>query len=202
MPDPDRPPRSDDRPLRSDARRNRARVIKAAEAVLARDGMSASLREIARQAGVGLATIYRQFPTKEALYEAIVHARVAALAEEGEALLAAAGAGTTDPGEAFFAFFTLIVENATHKKMLVDALTDSGVDVKAGMERLKGRMTGAIEALLIAAQRSGAVRADVGIPEVFALLTAASMAAERGQWDEAMRGRALAVMFDGFRPRP
>jgi AcrR family transcriptional regulator len=64
------------RPLRADARRNRASVIAAAELVLARDGMSASMREIARQAGVWLATVYRQFPTKAALYETITRDRV------------------------------------------------------------------------------------------------------------------------------
>jgi len=105
---------------------------------------------------VGLATIYRQFPTKEALYEAVVHARLRALA-------------------------------------------GWGVDVKAGPDDLRDDMVGAIETLLRRAQSAGAVRDDVGMPEVLAPLGAACLAAERGRWDEETRDRALAVMFDGFR---
>ncbi|MEV5825520.1 helix-turn-helix domain-containing protein [Spirillospora sp. NPDC052242] len=189
-----------ERPLRADARRNRARVLEAAEIVLARDGMSASMREIARRADVGLATIYRQFPTKEDLYRAVVRDRVGALADEGAALIADESAAETS----FFAFFARIVEESTHKRMLVDALAESGVaedDVKAGLGDLQGTMLRLLETLLDGAQRSGAVRDDVGMPEVLALLTAACLAAERGQWDAGTRDRALAVMFDGFRPR-
>jgi AcrR family transcriptional regulator len=184
------------RPLRADARRNRARVLEAAETVLARDGMAASLREIARQADVGLATIYRQFPTKEALYEAIVLERIRRLVEEAQA-----SADTDDAGTAFFAFFTRVVADATEQKMLVDALADAGVDVKAGMGDLHRAMLDAIEALLTRAQRAGAVRGDLAMPELLALLGAACLAAQRSRWDEGMRTRALAFMFDGFRPR-
>ncbi|GII76191.1 TetR family transcriptional regulator [Sphaerisporangium rufum] len=189
MPDPSRP-------LRADARRNRERVLAAAEVVLARDGMSASLREIARQAGVGLATIYRQFPTKEALYEEIVIGRVRRLVDQAAALSAA-----EDAGAAFFGFFTSIVADATHKKVLVDALADAGVDVKARMGDLQRAMVDAIETLLDRARRAGAVRGDLAMPELLALLAAACLAAERNQWDESLRTRALAIMFDGFRPR-
>lgn len=191
-----------DRRLRADARRNRLRVLDAAEIVLARDGRSASMREIARHAGVGLATIYRQFPTKEDLYTAVVRARIAALAGEGTDLIAD---GTVPAETAFFAFFTRIVEEGTHKRMLVDALAESGVteaDVKAGLDDLQDTMKRSLETLLTRAQRSGAVRGDVGMPEVHALLSAASLAAERGQWDAQTRDRALSVMFDGLRPRP
>jgi AcrR family transcriptional regulator len=184
------------RPLRADARRNRARVLEAAETILARDGMAASLREIARQAGVGLATIYRQFPTKEALYEAIVVERVRRLVDEARAL-----ADVDDAGAAFFAFFTRVVADSTDQKMLVDALADVGVDVKAGMDDLHREMVEAIEALLTRAQRAGAVRVDLAMRELLALLGAACLAAERNRWDEGMRTRALAFMFDGFRPR-
>jgi AcrR family transcriptional regulator len=184
------------RPLRADARRNRARVLEAAESILARDGMGASLREIARQAGVGLATIYRQFPTKEALYQAIVVERVRRLVEEARALATA-----EDAGAAFFSFFTRIVADATGKKVLVDALADAGVDVEANVGDLKREMVDAIEVLLVRAQRADSVREDLAMPELLALLTAACLAAERSRWDERMRSRALALMFDGFRPR-
>ncbi|MEU9835163.1 helix-turn-helix domain-containing protein [Streptosporangium sp. NPDC048047] len=182
------------RPLRADARRNRERILRTAEIVLARDGLSASMREIARQADVGLATIYRQFPTKEALYEAIVVARVRALVDEARGL-----ADSEEPGAAFFRFFTRVVEDATHKKTLVDALTDAGVDVKAGMSGLSREMVAVIETLLTRAQQAGRVRADVRMPELLALLSAACLAAERGRWEEPLRTRTLSVMFDGLR---
>jgi AcrR family transcriptional regulator len=180
--------------MRADARRNRTRILAVAEAVLARDGLSASLREIARQAEVGMATIYRQFPTKEALYEAIVVGRMQALAEEGRELTTA-----EDAGAAFFHFFTRVVEEATQKKMLADALADAGIDVKAGMSELTQEMPRVIETLLTRAQRAGAVREDLGMPELLALLTAASLAAERARWDDGLRTRTLGFMFDGLR---
>ncbi|MDP4509178.1 TetR/AcrR family transcriptional regulator [Nonomuraea turcica] len=177
--------------MRADAQRNRARVLDAAEEVLARDGLSASMREIAEVAGVGVGTIYRQFPTKEALYQAIVmdrQQRLAGLADE----LAAA----QDAGAAFFAFFTKIVEDSTVKKVLVDALAVAGIDAKAGAPDIRG----AIEALLTRAQRAGAVRGDVGMAELLALLSATCLAAQHNNWDEGLRTRTLAVVFDGLRP--
>src|SRR4051812_5490623 len=88
------------RPPRADALRNRARVLTAAEAVFAARGTSASTEEVAREAGVGIGTVFRHFPTKEALLEAVYVARLRRLAEEADALVSA-----DDAGEAFFTFF-------------------------------------------------------------------------------------------------
>jgi AcrR family transcriptional regulator len=183
--------------MRADARRNRTRVLAAAEAVLARNGLSASMRAVAEEAGVGLGTIYRQFPNREALYLAVIGERMRQLHEEARQLLDAA-----DPGAAFFGFFTRMVEVSTRKKALADVLADAGIDPKAGIgERVDADMPHVIEALLTRAQRAGAVRDDLGMPELRALLSAASMAAERQQWDENLRTRTLRVLFDGLRPR-
>ncbi|MGI5487890.1 TetR/AcrR family transcriptional regulator [Microtetraspora malaysiensis] len=179
--------------MRADAQRNRARVLEAAEEVLARDGLAASMRAVAELAGVGVGTIYRQFPTKEALYQAIVVDRTRRLAERA-AELAEGG----DPGRAFFTFFAMIVEHATTKKVFVDALSAAGVDPKAGSPDLRGP----IETLLVRAQRSGAVRPDVGMPELLALLSAACLAAQQQSWDPELRDRALGVVFDGLRTQP
>ncbi|AQZ60400.1 hypothetical protein BKM31_01700 [[Actinomadura] parvosata subsp. kistnae] len=177
--------------MRADARRNRARVLDAAETVLARDGLAASMREIAEVAGVGVGTIYRQFPTKEALYQAIVEDRMRRLADRAGELATA-----EDPGAAFFEYFTTIVADSTMKKVLVDALAVAGIDAKAGSPDIKG----AIETLLTRAQRAGAVRGDVGMEELLALLSAACLAAQHHHWDEGLRTRTLAVVFDGLRP--
>ncbi|TMR11117.1 TetR/AcrR family transcriptional regulator [Nonomuraea zeae] len=177
--------------VRADAQRNRARVLDAAEVVLARDGLSASMREIAELAGVGVGTIYRQFPTKEALYQAIVQDRMRRLAERAGELAQAA-----DAGEAFFEYFSTIVADSTVKKVLVDALAASGIDAKAGAPDIKGP----IAALLARAQEAGAVRRDVGMEELLALLSAACLAAQHNNWGDDLRARTLAVVFDGLRP--
>lgn len=177
--------------MRADARRNRARVLEAAEVVLARDGLSASMREIAALAGVGVGTIYRQFPAKEDLYRAIVVDRMRRLAERADEL-----ASASDPGAAFFEYFTTIVEDSTVKKVFVDALTAAGIDAKAGTPDIRG----SIETLLARAQEAGAVRRDVGMAELLALLSATCLAAQHNGWDEGLRTRTLAIVFDGLRP--
>lgn len=177
--------------MRADARRNRARVLEAAEVVLARDGLSASMREIAALAGVGVGTIYRQFPAKEDLYRAIVVDRMRRLAERADEL-----ASASDPGAAFFEYFTTIVEDSTVKKVFVDALTAAGIDAKAGTPDIRG----SIETLLVRAQEAGAVRRDVGMAELLALLSATCLAAQHNGWDEGLRTRTLAIVFDGLRP--
>lgn len=179
---------------RADAQRNRARVLAAAEAVLARDGVSASMRAVAEEAGVGLGTIYRHFPHREALYQAIIAARMRRLVAEADDL--------TDDGSAFFELFTRIVVTATEKKALADALAEAGVPEKDGLEDVAAAMRATIERLMVAAQRTGTVRADLGAPEVLALMTATCLAAEHQTWTDELRTRTLTVVFDGMRPRP
>lgn len=184
----------DARPMRADAQRNRARVLDAAENVLSRDGLSASMRAIANDAGVGLGTIYRHFPTQEALYHAILIERTQRLVTEAGQL-----AATKEPGEAFFEFFTRIVVNATEKKALADVLVDAGIDPKSGTADIRAGMRSALHALLTNAQGSGAVRDDVQLPELLALLSATCLAAERNQWSRELRTSTLAILFDGLR---
>lgn len=183
------------KPLRADAQRNRARVLEAAETVLARDGLSASMRTIAEHAGVGLGTIYRQFPSQEALYQAIIVERMQRLIGEAHDLATA-----PDPGAAFFGFFARVVETSTQQKVLADVLADAGIDPKAGAPQIGRDLRCATEALLTHARRAGAVRKDLHTPELWALLTAACLAAEHSQWDDQLRSRTLAIIFDGMRP--
>ena len=81
------------RPMRADAVKNRQRILDAAEAIFATEGLSVPIDTVAERAGVGVGTLYRHFPTKEALFEAIVTARLEYLLE-----LARAHAGAADPG--------------------------------------------------------------------------------------------------------
>ena len=93
------------RPLRADAARNRARVLEVAYETFAQEGLSVPIDEIARRAGVGAGTVYRHFPTKEALFRAIVASRLQRLIDSATPLLEG-----DDPGAAFFAFLALLVE--------------------------------------------------------------------------------------------
>ena len=103
------------------------------------------------------------------------------------------------PGAAFFAFFTSIVEDATTKKIFADALESAGIDAKAAAPDAGHDVMRAIEALLLSAQQAGAVRSDVRMPELLALLSAACIAAKQQHWDETLRSKALGIIFDGLR---
>jgi AcrR family transcriptional regulator len=183
------------RPLRADARRNRARLLEVAEQVFADRGIGASTEEIARQAGVGIGTVFRHFPTKEALLEAVFLGRLTRLGERAAAL-----SDSEEPGPAFFAFVTLVVDQASSKNAFADALAAAGVNVQAAASDVSGEFAGAMTALLSNAQQAGVVRRDIGVDELKAVLVGASRAVEQGGNDPAARARILAIMLDGLRP--
>jgi len=183
-----------ERPLRSDARRNRAKLLDVAERVFAEKGTSASTEEVARRAGVGIGTVFRHFPTKSDLLEAVFIARLRRLADEADRLAAA------DPGEAFFSFFTQMVESAPEKNALSEALAAAGVDVQETTSPIKEGFRRSVTTLLQRAQQAGAVRDDIGFAEVITLLVSASHGAEHPFTAPDVRARALAVVLDGLRP--
>jgi AcrR family transcriptional regulator len=183
------------KPLRADARRNRVRVLDAAETVFADRGLSAPVEDIARQAGVGIGTIYRHFPTKEALFEAIIVSRYERLVTEADALSAG-----DDPGAAFFGLFTRMVQEAAAKKTFADPLARAGIDVKAATSKAGQDLVRAFTTLLTRAQQAHAVRDDVHVAEVMAILAGACLGAEHTNWDNSLQARTLAIVFDGLRP--
>src|ERR1051326_5156151 len=163
--------------MRADARRNRARVLEAAEAVFAAGGTTASTEEVVRQAGVGVGTVFRHFPTKEALLAALLATELARLAEEAEALADAA-----DPGAALFGLFEGMVERMAAKRTYAAALADLGLDARAAVPGAGDRVRYALQVLLTRAQQAGAVRTDVGVTELIALVVGASPAPEHAGW--------------------
>jgi len=171
-------------------------VLEAAEAVFAARGASASTEEVALQAGVGIGTVFRHFPTKEALLEAILTDRVSKLGEVARSLTDSA-----DPGAALLGLFTHMVEQAAAKKTYVDALADAGVDSRIARSQVGQEAVQALGALLARAQQAGAVRDDIGVTELIALVVGVSRAAEHAGWDRAIRARTLQVVFDGLTPR-
>jgi AcrR family transcriptional regulator len=181
-----------DRPVRADARRNRERVLAAAREVFAESGIGVPLDEIAARAGVGPGTVYRHFPTKEALFEAVAVANV-----EGLAADAHARAEADDPDAAFADFLDRVAEQALAKRDLPDALAGAGSDAMAAAV---ADLHAALGVLLANAQEAGAVRRDVSVTDLIALLKGV-LNAVRGDPDPGMAQRLLAVVQDGLRPK-
>ncbi|MDT8910197.1 TetR/AcrR family transcriptional regulator [Amycolatopsis sp. PS_44_ISF1] len=174
--------------LRADARRNRARVLAAAEKAFAADGLSVPLDDIARLAGVGAGTVYRHFPSKEALFQAVVVERLEQFAVEARELVDA-----ENPGEVFFDYFTRVIEQASLNRAICEALGEtsgSAYKAEAGSEF---RMN--LAALLERAQAVGAVRQDIDGEDLRALIVGA-LAVERCS---PGRGHLIGVLVDGLR---
>ena len=185
------------RPLRADAQRNRDRVLEAARAAFGAEGSDVSLDEIARRAGVGAGTVYRHFATKEALFEAVVFDRIAELVEGARALV-----DDPDPGRAWFSFIERLAREGALKRDLVETLADDGVHLQLGEAPILRALTDVLAELLRGAQRAGAVRGDIGVDDVVALLTGAAYAICHSRGDDERTRRLLAIMYDGLRAIP
>ena len=176
--------------LRADARRNRARVLAAAQEAFADGGPAVPLDEIARRAGVGAGTVYRHFPSKESLFEAVVMDSVERLAGQARERLAA-----PDPGAAFFEFIEIVAEQAMLNKALCEAIEYSGGALARSDVQPQTEFRAQFGALLARAQAVGAVRGDIEPGDLTALL-AGYLAIKRG----SPSGRSLAgVLVDGLR---
>jgi AcrR family transcriptional regulator len=182
------------RPLRADALRNRARVLEAAESVFASEGISVPVDLIAEKAGVGVGTLYRHFPTKEKLFEAILTHRIDAITADACARL-----DSDDPGAAFFGFLQYLVEESALKRDLIQALLGAGVEIELAVAGSKRNLEAAVSDLLEVAQRSGAVRADVSGEVVLSLVGATCIAADHGN-AASFPTELLTIICDGLRP--
>jgi AcrR family transcriptional regulator len=161
--------------LRADAQRNLDRVLVAASECFAERGVDASADEIARRAGVGHGTVFRRFPTKDALIVAVVAMQMHAVAETAEAALA-----EPDAGAAFAGFVRDAADAYTRNRALLDAL-----DLCVETPEFEA-LVGAVRALVARAQEAGALRRDVTADDVLALVPIASRFPE--------------VVLDGLRP--
>src|SRR6185437_13610681 len=123
------------RALRADGRRNRERVLQAAADAFAADGRAVPLDEIARRAGVGPGTLYRHFPAKAALFEAVLHDRLERLADDVEAMRNA-----DDPAAALLEFIGRLVDEAALKRDLADALINDGVELNSALTATAARL--------------------------------------------------------------
>ena len=193
--DPDNGPRSPSgRPLRVDAARNRALVLDAALDAFAELGIGASLDEIARRAGVGPGTVHRHFPTKEALYGAVILANHASMAARAADLAAELPAG-----DAFYTFFTETVDRGIVNLALGDELAVADVDLGPAGVRAAATFLAMIDKLLRAAQGSNDVRNDIDAVDVRAMLVAVISATTSMKLDGPARNRMIHVVTDGMR---
>jgi len=178
--------------MRADARRNRAAILAAAEAVFAEKGPSASTEEVAARAGVAVGTVFRHFPTKNDLLAAIMKNLRRRLLDHADHVVAEVGADT-----ALFAFFTFVVEQAAGTRTVVDLLARTGVDIRPD-EPVRD-LEQALRELVERARDAGAVHPRLRVTDVVALLTAACHGVLTGGWDEDLRRRTLTIMFAGMR---
>jgi AcrR family transcriptional regulator len=188
----DEPAAAPARPLRADALRNRARILEAAENVFAVEGIEVPVDLIAEKAGVGVGTLYRHFPTKEKLCEAVLLERLSALTLDAQAL-----ADADDPKTAFFDFLTHVVEEGVAKRDLMVAVMGAGVEFEEAAAPVKEGLHEAIGVLLQRAQAVGAVRPDVSPIAVLSLIGATCQATAHA--DAAPACDLLTIVCDGLR---
>ncbi len=180
------------RPLRADARRNYERLLTAAGAAFAELGPEAPLEEIARRAGVGIGTLYRHFPTRQALLVAVYQESIEAICAEGEQLLAA-----PDPGDALNAWLRAILTYNISQRGLKEALmSEESADL---VSACKVRMREVGADLLARAQQAGAVRSDMEIGDLLRLVHSIALASEQTAGGTERAERLLSLMLDGLR---
>ncbi|MFI9260282.1 TetR/AcrR family transcriptional regulator [Streptomyces sioyaensis] len=189
----ERPPRLSG-PLRSDAQRNRARVLKAAQEAFASEGLAVPLDEIARRAGVGSGTVYRHFSSKEVLFETIVLGRLQQLVDQADALVHA-----DDPAEALLTFLSLTIEEGSVRKDMMDALAGDDIEPSAAVPQARLHLRRVTGKLLFQAQQAGAVRDDISVADLMALITGLILARHRNDGGRAGPQRVLGVVWDGLR---
>ncbi|MEU8529340.1 MULTISPECIES: TetR/AcrR family transcriptional regulator [Streptomyces] len=183
-------------PRRSDARRNRERLVDAARAVFTESGPEASLNEIAQRAGVGPGTLYRNFPNRQTLLAAVLRDRIDTLCGHAERLLTA-----DSPDRALAEWLRAFLEHARVNQglggsLLLDEPETLGLDCHR-------RIEDAAAALLVRAQRSGTARGDLAPDDLVQLVVGIALATVRVE-DAAQPGRLLELALDAVHaaPRP
>jgi AcrR family transcriptional regulator len=186
------PPPSARKP-RADAARNRALLLETAKTVFAQKGANASLDEIAKAAGVGIGTLYRHFPTRDALIEQVYRKETTQLADAVEALLA-----THTPVEALRQWLLLYIDYFTTKRIMSEALSAMAGGPATLYAISSTLLTNAITTLATRAEESGAIRLSVPpLDLVRAVSGIASFSAGPG-WEENAR-RMVDVLIEGMR---
>jgi AcrR family transcriptional regulator len=182
------------RKTRTDAQRNRERILAVAKAAFARSGANTSLDDVARQAGVGAGTLYRHFPTRDALLEAVYHTEVAKLAAAEREL-----SEKLPPVEALRAWMLLFVDYIAEKHIIAPALNAFAGGPSKLYEASRADVNGAIESLVKRAIKSGDVRKDLEPFDLLRALIGVSNVASAPDWKQSAK-RLVDILILGSRP--
>jgi AcrR family transcriptional regulator len=180
------------RPMRADARRNYDKLVAAALALFTEEGTSAPLEDVAKRAGVGIGTLYRHFPTRQALLEAVYVDEVEAMAR------AAADLSELPPWEALSQWLHQYVGFAATKRALNEALLEAAPDSDV-LLTCRTAIAGAGNALVERAQRAGVVRTDMSFMDVGRMVGGIAMVPTA---DPEQKERMLQLALDGLRYQP
>lgn len=186
-----------DKPLRADAERNRVKLLAAAHAVFAARGLDAGVEEVAREAGVGVGTLYRRFPTKESLVAAVVEERFRVMSSEFAAI---ASDDALSPWDAFEKAAVTLAGAIADDRGFSQVVRET-VGRLAEVRALRDGMLASLRPVVVRAQAAGVVRSDVGVEDIPALC---AVAARLPRWKLDERPdvwrRYLGVVLDGMRP--
>ena len=181
------------RPLRTDARLNREKLLASAAELFAAAGVDVSLEAVARRAGLGIGTLYRHFPNRDALVEAVYRQEVDRLCDAADELRR-----LHPPDVALAEWMRRFVAYAVAKRGLADAL-QSVVASNSGLyANTRERLLAVIAALLSAAVAAGTVRADMDPEDVFQALSGIWLIPDGEHWNERAQ-RLLTLLMDGLR---
>ncbi|HVC23075.1 MAG TPA: helix-turn-helix domain-containing protein [Candidatus Dormibacteraeota bacterium] len=183
---------SADRPLRADAVRNRELLITAASAVFAAQGADVPLEDIARRAGLGIGTLYRHFPTRDSIVEAVYRREVDLLCERADQLL-----GTLPPDQALEQWMQLFVRHVATKRGMLSVLKPMLSSNAAFFAETKGRATAAATRLLAAGVAAGSIRADIDGGDLLRAIGGVCMSADQDRSEAS--DRLVGLLFDGLR---
>lgn len=181
---------------RTDAQRNRERILGAAKEAFTRSGANASLDEIAKEAGVGAGTLYRHFPTRDALIEAVYHTEVGKLAAAERKF-----AQSMPPLEALRAWMLLFVDYIAAKQIIAPALNSFVGGPSKLYEGSRAQIYGAIDSLVKRAIKSGDIRKDLEPFDLLRALIGVSHVTSSADWQESAK-RLVDILVTGSRPIP
>jgi AcrR family transcriptional regulator len=180
-------------PGRADARRNREKLLAAARSVFAAADDAVALEVVAREAGVGIGTLYRHFPTREALVEAVYATELDKVATSAPALLA-----EFPPEIALRAWMDRYADFIATKRGMVDTLRAGWASGSIATPRTRERLTAAIATILAEGVRTGTLRAEVAPEDVTAMLLGVFLSTAGGA--SGQTGRLLDLVVDALRP--
>ncbi|TMR34326.1 TetR/AcrR family transcriptional regulator, partial [Nonomuraea zeae] len=182
------------RPARADARRNREKLLAAARAAFAAADDTVALEAIAREAGVGIGTLYRHFPTREALVEAVYGAELDDVTTSAPALLA-----ELPPEAALRAWMDRYAVFVATKRGMIDTLRAGWASGTMATPTTRERVVGAIATILAEGARTGTLRADVDAEDITTMLLGVFLSTTAGNTPE-QTGRLLDLVVDALRP--